>query len=406
MEKIYRTAIIGGGAAGLMSAVTLTHGENAFSGDDLIVIEKNDRVGKKLVATGNGQGNLTNANITAENYYGDKAFIENFINQTKSELLREQFDFLGIPLLEQKDGKIYPLSKQANSVLDIIRSYLNYKGVKESTQNKVNSITKKGDLFLVNTLNGVIKAQSVILATGGAAAKQFGTDGSSYALAENFGHKKTQIYPSLVQLKTDLEKIRGLKGLKETARVTAVVDGREVKSAVGDLLFTEFGVSGNAVFSVSAAVTDKKDAKLIVEFLPHLSQEKTQEILENRNNSPFIGEQDLLTGVINKRIGQAVMKTVRDKTPKSVATALKNFTLSVTGNLGFNYAQVTKGGIVSKDIDTKTYQSKIVKDLYIVGEMLDIDGDCGGYNLTFAFISGIVAANSIKSSLSKGNNNE
>ena len=403
MGKIYRTAIIGGGAAGLMSAVTLTRGENAFLGDDLIVIEKNDRVGKKLVATGNGQGNLTNANITVENYYGDKSFIENFINQVDSGLLNEQFEYLGTPLYKQKDGKVYPLSKQANSVLDIIRSYLNYKGVKECTSTAVTEIKKKGDLFLITTNNGSVKARSVILATGGAAAKQFGTDGSAYALSESLGHRKTQIYPSLVQLKTDLEKIRGLKGLKETARVTAIVNGKAVKSAVGDLLFTEFGVSGNAVFSVSAAVTDKRDVKLSVEFLPDLSFEQTEKIISDRKNSPFISEQDILTGIVNKRIGQAVMKTAKDKTPSMVAHALKNFTLTVTGNLGFNYAQVTKGGIDTKDVNPKTYQSKLIDDLYIVGETLDVDGDCGGYNLTFAFISGIVAANNIKSSLKGGN---
>lgn len=406
MEKIYRTAIIGGGAAGLMSAVTLTRGENALVGSDIIIIEKSDRVGKKLVATGNGQGNLTNAKIHAEYYYGDKTFIENFISQQKSGLLKEQLDFLGIPLCEQKDGKIYPLSKQANSVLDVIRSYLSFKGVNENTQNKVTAITKKGQLFSIVTDNGVIKARSVIFATGGAAAKQFGTDGSSYALLESLGHRKTKIYPSLVQLKTDLDKIRGLKGLKETARVTAIVNGKAVKSAVGDLLFTEFGVSGNAVFTVSSAVTDKKDVKLLIEFLPDLSLEMTEEILTKRSRCQFISEQDLLTGVINKRIGQAVLKTAKDKTPKSIAHAIKNFTLLVTGNLGFNYAQVTKGGIVTDDINPKTYQSKLIKDLYVVGETLDVDGDCGGYNLTFAFVSGMVAANSIKSSYKKGNDYE
>ena len=398
MNKIYQTAIIGGGAAGLMSAVELVSGSDALNGKDVVILERNDRVGKKLIATGNGQGNLTNLNFGASFYYGEKPFIDAFIENYNKVDLISYLNNLGIITFSNKDGKVYPLSRQASSVLDIIRAYLSEKGVEEKTLCQVkNILLDKGD-YKILTENGTFYAKNVIIATGGAVAKQFGTDGSAYQLMENFGHEKTKLYPSLVQLKTDLDKIRGLKGLKEVAKVSAIVGGKEVMSATGDILFTEFGVSGSTIFSLSASVVDKEDAKIKIEFLPDLTEREIERILLNRQGRVFNGENYLL-GMINKRVGQAVIKSAKSIEAKAVAFALKNFTLKVSGNLGANYAQVTKGGIKTEKIDKQTYQSKLSKNLYIVGEALNIDGDCGGYNLAFAFVSAIMASRSIKESV-------
>jgi predicted Rossmann fold flavoprotein len=396
LKKIYHTAIVGGGAAGLISAVDLLRGKNAISGSEIIILERNDRVGKKLIATGNGQGNLTNSNIAEENYYGDKEFIKEFLSNYKEIDLNNYLEDVGIPLTKGKDGKIYPLSKQANSVLDTIRAYLNFNGVKEQTLTTVTAIKKDSGAIKLTTNNGEFFAKNVIYAVGGAAAKQFGTDGTSYSPLEKLGHKKTAIYPSLVQLKTETNLIKGLKGLKEVAKVTAIYKGKEIKSAVGDLLFTEFGVSGSAVFAVSAAVVGLENVTLNVEFLHDIKIEDLEEILIKRQKLDYINREDLLNGVLNKRIGQAVIKSAADKSPKGLAHAAKNFKLKVVGNLGFNYAQVTKGGIVTDDINSKTMESKLMKNLYVVGEILNVDGDCGGYNLTFAFVTGLVAARSVK----------
>lgn len=395
--KIFKTAIIGGGAAGLLTAVELLSGKKAFSGEDVLIVERNDRVGKKLIATGNGQGNLTNSNLSNHNYYGEKDFIDAFLVCAKEIDLENYFYRLGIPLCTAKDGKKYPLSKQATSVLDVIRAYLSQKNCQTITESEVTAINKQKDYFTIVSKKGNFFAKSVVLATGGKAAKQFGTDGSAYKLATDFGHTITQLYPSLVQLKTELEGIRGLKGLKETVKVTACDNNDVLKSAVGEILFTEYGVSGNAIFQVSAVLTSVKNPIVSVEFLPDFSYEQTLNLIKDRLDLPYIKSDELLVGIINKRIGQVILKQVKNGTAEEITNALKNFKLKVTGNLGFNYAQVTKGGVPTCQIDGKTMQSKKVDNFYIVGEALDVDGDCGGYNLTFAFVSGITCAKAIKS---------
>jgi predicted Rossmann fold flavoprotein len=395
MQKVYRVAIVGGGSAGLMSAVELLFGKDCLSGKDVVILERNDRVGKKLITTGNGQGNLTNQNLSQENYYGNADFISDFIANAKETDLENYFYKLGIPLCALKDGKMYPLSRQANSVLDIIRLRLEEKGVQTVTEAQVEAIYNRNGVFTLSTKKGDFHAENVIMATGGKSAKQFGTDGSAYSLVEKFGHTTTQLYPSLVQLKCDLALIRGLKGLKENAKVTAINNGREVKEAVGEVLFTEYGVSGNAVFQVSGHLTNAVNPVLKIEFLPEISSEEIEKILLDREDLGLVGENRLL-GMLNKRIGQTVLKTAKSQSAKDVCKALKEFKLKVTGNLGFNYSQVTKGGIKTKAINSKTYESKLVKGLFFTGEMLDIDGDCGGYNLTFAFVSGIISAKTVK----------
>ena len=399
MQKIFKTVIVGGGAAGLLSAVELLSGSGAFKGEDVLILERNDRVGKKLIATGNGQGNLTNKNLGVDNFYGDKAFISSFVSLAEKVDLEKYFYNIGIPLCTSKDGKKYPLSKQASAVLDVIRAFLEYKKCCVLTGKRVTAIKKDGKVFTVFSDKEKFLAEKVIFAAGGSAGKQFGTDGSCYKILENLGHKKTALYPSLVQLKTQTDIIKGLKGLKETACVTAFVNGKPTKSATGDLLFTEYGVSGNAVFSISPSVVGEKDAYLIVEFLPELSYSQPEKILSIRARKKYIKDEDLLCGVLNKRVGQAVIKAANKRDVEGIAYTIKNFKLKVTGSLDFNYAQVTRGGIKTDKVNPQTFESKLVDGLYLTGEVLDVDGDCGGYNLTFAFVSGIIAARAIKGEL-------
>ena len=397
LQKTYQTAIVGGGASGLMSAIELLSGNGALLGEQVVVLEGTDRVGKKLVATGNGQGNLTNQNFGAQFYHGDKQFIEKFVELAQRVDLKSYLNQLGIPLCTLKDGKMYPLSKQASAVLDIMRAYLIHKNCTILTNSKVEDITKTKDYFILKTSGQNILAKTVILATGGKSAKQFGTDGTSYNLALKFNHKLTKLYPSLVQLKTPLDDIRGLKGIKEVAKVTAYAGEKQLAQSTGDLLFTDFGVSGSSIFNLSAYLEDRQDQYINVEFLPHLTQSEVEDIIEQRLKLNFIDKQEVLCGIVNKKVGQAVLKSLKNHTAKEIAKALKNFKLKITGNLGFNYSQVTKGGIDTKDVDCATYESKLQKGLYLVGETLNVDGDCGGYNVTFAFVSAIICARDIKS---------
>ncbi len=396
MEKIFNTIVIGGGASGLVSVIELTRGSNAIRGENILLLEKNDRVAKKLITTGNGQGNLSNANLSYKKFHGNDKFISEFFSDATNPDVVKYLSELGIVLTTDEQGRMYPLSKQASVVSDVFRAHIDNAKVDAKTSSNVKNVTYFNNSFKVETNDGVYYAQNVILAVGGSAGKQFGTDGSSYRLAENFGHKKTKVYPSLVQLKTQLDFIRGLKGLKEVVKINAYDGDSFLASATGDLLFTDFGISGSAVFSVSGLLTSAKMPNVVIEFLPNLSCEKVKNILLTlKDNSPLFNENPLL-GVLNKRVGQAVIKYANSKDINKLCKAIKEFRLVVTGSLGFDYAQVTKGGIDCNDLSPLSMQSKLKDNLYLTGEMLDVDGDCGGYNLTFAFISAIKAARDIK----------
>ena len=402
MKNDFKVIIVGGGASGLFCALELLRSNNAILGKEILILEKNDRVGKKIVATGNGQGNLTNAFISEENYHGDNLFIKEFLSNLKDINIQEYLKDLGIYLTTDKDGKQYPLSKQANAFLDVVRGFLTQKGVVIKVDEQVNKVTKVKNVFKVHSLKFEYIAKKVVLAFGGKAGPQYGTDGNSYILAQNFGHKLTALYPSLVQLKTNTESIKGLRGLKEKVRVTAYDNGVKLKQCVGEVLFTEYGVSGNAIFSLSGYLTDAKKPSISIEFLPDFTFEQVKEILKKREDLSYIDREDKLIGLINKKIGQALIRKCKSENVEEIAKVIKNFSLTITGNLGFNYAQVTKGGIATGQIDKGTMQSKLEKGLYIVGEALDVDGDCGGYNLTFAFVCGILSARDIKEGLLKG----
>ena len=401
--KKYKVAIVGGGASGLLCAVELILGTDKLKGEDIAIIERNDRVGKKLVATGNGRGNLSNCNILSNFYHGDKNFIETFVNSIKNGEILEYLENLGINLTKE-DNKIYPLSFQANSVLDILRAILTKNNVNVFTSTKINNIYKNNNNFILESQRQTIMAQNVVLAVGGACGKQFGTDGTSYSLATEFGHKVTKLYPSLVQLKTQTQNIKGLKGIKEVAKVTAYDGNNILATSIGDVLFTDYGVSGSAIFSVSGYLTNLKNAKIEIEFLPNVDKKYIYDIIEFRINKGYFNDCGILTGIINKKLGEKIIKDLTFKfnrfpTINEIVNQIKRFSLNVIGTLGNDYAQVTKGGIEAIDINSNSFESKLTKNLYIVGEMLNVDGDCGGYNLTFAFYSGISSAKSIKNNL-------
>ncbi|MBO4251761.1 MAG: aminoacetone oxidase family FAD-binding enzyme [Clostridia bacterium] len=399
MNKLFKVAVLGGGASGLLSAVELLSGDNALSGKDVVILERTDRVGKKLVATGNGQGNLSNVKISIDNYSGSQSFILSFIENFKRIKPVLYLKNLGIITEADETGRIYPVSRQANSVLDIIRQYLLSKNCNVITDFKAVGVKADSIGFNIISERGeMLTAEKVVLAVGGKAAKQFGTDGTSYALATAFGHKLTSLYPSLVQLKTEKESIKGLKGIKHNVALTLTDGEKPVKTATGDLLFTDFGVSGNVVFKVSDKVQILEDPTLNIDFVPSISEAVLVNILKRRKEQGFIPQKELLNGIVHKKLGEKIFALCGNDVIKT-AKAIKCFKLKVVGTLGFDYAQTTKGGIKTDDINPETFESKLQKGLYIVGEMLDVDGECGGYNLTFAFTSGIAAAKAVKTAL-------
>ena len=394
MNDIYSVAIVGGGASGLICATELLLSSNAFLGNEIIVLEKNDRVGKKLLATGNGQGNIFNRNISIDNYHGDKGFMNAFFKNFDDINLENYFKNLGIFVFGDEEGKVYPLSLQANSILDNIRYFLSSKNCTIKTNFSVKAIKKEGEIFILDNGEQIVRAKNVVCAFGGYAGKQFGTDGSSYKLLENFGHKLTKLIPSLVQLKVDVKDYKSLKGVKEKVKAYAL-DGEDLlESCTGDLLFTDYGLSGNTIFKLSPYLQSAKKPRIKIEFLPSLSKEDLIDIIKYREGLNYIPREDLLLGIVNKQLGRILCKKYNNI--EEIANALKGLNFEVLGDLGFNNAQVTKGGIDTNGVNPFTLQSKLVKNLFLTGEVLNVDGDCGGFNLAFAFVTGIKVAKTIK----------
>ena len=397
MSKVLEVAVIGGGFSGLIAAERLSQ---KFPTGSVKIIERGARVGRKILATGNGRGNVSNILLSESNYHSlAGADVSYALQKYGNKSLIEYFSSLGMDITVE-GGRIYPSSYQASSLLDLLRMKLEYKSVEEITDAECVDISGDGDKFIIKTTCGNFAAKRVVLACGGKAQKQYGSDGTAYRLAEKFGHSVTKLYPSIVQIKTDTDKIKGLKGLKQKVKLKAISGVEVLAESEGDLLFTEYGVSGNAAFFISSYVTDKKDCCLSVDFLPEKDEKHLVEILRNKAKLGYIGADDMFTGIINKQIGRAIVKSVNtedlsDKSIKRAVAALKDFRLEVLGTLGFDYAQVTRGGIRFSEIDERTFESKLQSGLYIVGEMLDVDGDCGGYNLQWAFSSAMCCAEAI-----------
>lgn len=401
MNKIYKIAIIGGGASGVACAVELFSGEDSISCQDLVLLEGNDRLLKKLSASGNGQGNITNAYISESNYSGDKKFVSAFIENLKKVSLTDFFKNLNIRTVTAENGRVYPMSMQANAVTDILRFFLASKNVEVKLNTRISEVYEKNGVFVVKAESGeTFFAENVVISCGGKAGKQFGTDGAGYKFCRSFGHAVTPLLPSLVQLKAEKSAIKGLNGVKERAKLSLYDGDRFIKSATGDLLFTEYGVSGNAVFQVSDKAVCADKPHITAEFLPDVEKEYIAHEIKARKNAGHFTDGELLTGLINKKLGQAIIKS-SGNSPEKIAEKVKNFVIPITGNLGFDYAQVTKGGVNTDEIDALSYESKLKKGLYVTGETLDIDGECGGYNLTFAFLSGIIAAKNLKSKIKR-----
>lgn len=389
-----KIGIIGGGASGLISAIAAKTDKT-----DVVIFEKEKRVGRKILATGNGRCNMTNIRASETDYHSnDISFIRGAINRFWVEDTLALFDEMGILWKEEDKGKIYPYSDTASSVLDVLRRRVDTLGVRTECEFCVDAIKKIDKGFVVKTKDGrEEKCDRVIIATGGKAGSSLGSDGSGYVLLKAFGHKITPLYPSLVQIKTETEFVRKLKGIKVQAKVTI---GN--KTEEGELLFTDYGISGPPVFSLSAYLGNNKE--VIIDLMPEYSAEKLYNIICARCAYLYdVPLEDFFVGMINKRVGQAVLKnadiaplsrlasSLSEKEIKSLVEEIKGLKLKITGTASWNNAQVTKGGVSVGEFDSVTMESKLVSGLYACGEILDIDGDCGGYNLQWAWSSGYLA---------------
>lgn len=392
-------AIIGGGYSALVLANRLI----ARGNRNFIILEKLNRVGKKILATGNGRGNVGNAAVSAANYHGERPdFVSYAINRCGVKSLYDFYDSLGV-LLTEENGRIYPMSLQANGILDALRARIPENKI--LTDACVTGVEKVDGGYKICAGEKLIFAKKVVFAFGGASQKQFGTDGSSFALASALGHRVTRLSPSLVQLKTSDAFIRNLQGVKVNASVALLDGGRKIRSADGDLLFARGSVSGNTVFALSACVAECKRPVLKVDFIPKIDDNRLiSHLFGVKRSYPDAPAAYVLCGAVHSQIARVLIKGVTsartageitDGEIKELAKRLKSSEIAIDGTLGFDYSQVTHGGIDTSEFDGKSFESKLHEGLYAIGEALDVDGDCGGYNLFFAFASATCAAEAL-----------
>jgi len=386
-----KVLIIGGGASGMIAAL------NASLEHEVILLERQSRMGRKLLATGNGRCNLTNMQLSEKNYHGECAeFCRYALQHFDVEKTLSFFRSLGLLTVAESNGKVYPYSDSANSVVDVLRLPLEQReNVRIVTGCEIRSLTRKKGKFIAVSDDETFVGDSAIICCGGAAGAKLGGTDLGYKLLASFGHSRTKLYPSLVQLRTDTTFVRSLKGVRADAMVKCGgISNR------GEIQFTDFGVSGPVIFEISRDISEND--MMLIDFLPDISKEEILELLQNRiHTMPNLKAEDLMTGLVHNRLGRTILRvcgcslecSCAELTGKleEIASATKHFSVRVLGSMGMEQAQVTAGGIKTDEFRADTLESRICKGLYAAGEVLDIDGDCGGYNLQWAWSSGFLA---------------
>ena len=396
-----KIAIIGAGASGMTAAITA-----AASGVHRVqLFERQARVGRKLLATGNGRCNLTNLQAHPGRYHGTNPdFVRPALDAFPVASTLDFFQTLGLYTVTEESGRVYPYSDQANSVVDVLRFALLRRNVELKLGTEITAVKRTEAGFLLRDQNGEhYEADRLIVTCGGAAGTKLGGGLSGYQLLRSLGHHCTKLHPSLVQLKTDTEPIRGLKGVRANAGLKLTLRDALLAEASGEVQFTEYGVSGPAVFELSRAAATAEGTVLHLNLLPAYRAEDLLSALCIRiSRCPTLLAEDLLTGILHNRLGRVLVRAcgVPMSTPltslnwkqlTAVAEICHELVLPVTGNMGMEGAQVTAGGIVTMEFDPETLQSRLVPGLYAAGELLDVDGDCGGFNLQWAWSSGLLA---------------
>ena len=394
-------AVIGGGASGLMAAITAKK-----SGKEVIILERKDRILKKVLITGNGRCNITNVNANISNYFGKNiSSVENILNRFTPQDTMDFFNGLGIVCNEENRGKVYPLSGQASSVVDALRFEAEKLGIKIETEFYVRKIEKDGFKFRIYSEDRKkIEAGRVIIAAGGQSYPELGSNGSGFELAKELGHSVTKLSPSIVQLKTEKNQVKGLQGIKTDVAVTAYGDNKKICTYDGELLFTDYGISGNVVFNISFVMPLYKNVEFEIDFMEKFDYNELYEMLKERKRIlSHLTMENYFNGMINKKLGQFLskvsgieklskpVKDLNDSDIRKLCTVLKKYRVKILETTGFKNAQVTAGGVLLDEVNIETLESKIVKGLYFSGEVLDVYGECGGFNLQWAWASGHIA---------------
>ena len=398
-----KVIVIGGGASGIMAAITA-----AKLGGKVVLLERKDRIGKKILATGNGRCNISNRFIEESRFHSDS---QNLFDQIYPQFdlakTLEFFEELGIPILELEEGKLYPYSLQAASVLNVLLYELDRQKVQVLCNEDVVHV-EAGSRVVVHTKKNKYYGDYVVLACGGKSTPDLGSNGSGFQIAKELGLKLTEPYPSLIQLESDYPYLKHLKGTKVMAKVALVVDEVPVKSAYGELLFTDYGLSGPPILDVSRAAAHavkkhKKKIEIHGDLVPLLDRAALDQMLQKRiDRMSYKVLEDFFVGLLPKQMIIPLIKDCgmhpRDKGAQITSTQremivnwLKSFRLSITGTRQWNQSQVTAGGVDCHEVDGTTLRCVKHPKVILYGEILDMDGDCGGFNLQWAWSSGYVA---------------
>ena len=399
-----KIAVIGGGPAGIMAAITAARG-----GAKVTLIEATNRIGNKILLTGNGKCNFSNLHLDESCYYcKDIAFLENIMDKFSSLDCKTFFEELGM-LVKDKNDYLYPLGEQASIVLDVLRMELKNWDVSILTESKVVCLVKEKDVFVLGIENGnEYTFDKVILCTGGRSYPKTGSDGNGYKLAKKLGHHIYPTVPALVQLVGCDNFYKTVAGVRSEGNVTLYVDGKISKIERGEIQFTDYGISGIPIFQLSRmaayALMDKRSVKIIANVLPDFDDEMLDKMIKNRMGlHKFNSIEEFMCGLSNKKLGLWAIKQAGYKGHEKIETLsfddlknlvlnLKNMNFHIIDTKGYDTAQVTAGGVYIEELN-ENMQSKLVEGLYFAGEMVDVDGICGGYNLQWAFASGYVAGN-------------
>lgn len=403
--KIY---VVGGGASGMMAALSAR-----YSGADVTILERNPRVGKKILATGNGRCNFTNINADVKYYHGQNPeFIYGALSAFDVSRTMGFFEKLGIVPRVEDAGKVFPMSDQASSVLDVLLYELNRIGVNIICNAFVKEIRKtKNEFTLVLEDGRIFEGNRVILACGGKAMPSSGSDGSGFDLAKNLGHKIVDISPALVQLKLAGDFFKQIEGVKFVGTAEVLSGKKVLAKDKGDILFANYGVSGPPILQISRKAGEllkaNKEAVLKISIIDNMTQKELERFLEKRFKNMQEKSLDFsMVGFVNKRLipvllKQAGIKDIRKPVRElssadrqKIANILTDWRFKITGTKSWPSAQVTAGGVDTSQIDPLTMESALVKGLYFCGEILDIDGACGGFNLQWAWSSGYLAGKS------------
>lgn len=405
-----KTAIIGAGAAGIMAAITAKRLNPKHT---IELFDINNAIGKKILASGNGRCNISNTQVSVGNFIGENpSFVEPALKAFDYKAFEKFCQSIGLMLEIKESNKVYPLSNEAKSVVNLLENELNCLGVKVHLESKVIDVQKEQNSFTLTTNNTSLKGYDhVLISSGLAAAPQLGASEDGLNIAQAFGHSFNMTYPSLVGLHTSFEHNARLQGVKKEASVSLFIDGQKECEITGDVLFTKYGLSGFAILDVSQyavyPLSLYQDVQVSLNLFPKMNKNELLSVIQNLFKTlPESSVALVLSGLLSNKLAPVIAsingidketkaKEVNAKQIRGLVNTLINLRFKITDTQGFKHAEASGGGVRVDEVESKTYESKKCKGLYFAGEVMDIVGHRGGYNLQYAWASGYLAGKSI-----------